>query len=82
MSSIVSGALAGMASEQQGNGHEEATTDKMQERHATLIKELMPKMAKIQREMKGRRFRVSCYWVLATFSYRNFTRKLLSSIGL
>lgn len=66
MSGIVSGALAGMANEQQGNGHEETATDKMQERHAALIKELMPKMVKIQREMRGRRFRVSYYWVLAT----------------
>jgi hypothetical protein len=60
MSGIVSGALAGMANEANGDGHQEAT-DKMQARHAALIKELMPKMVKIQREMKGRRFRVSLY---------------------
>ena len=58
MAGIVSGALAGMADEQASH-HLYEDIDQLQERHRVLIRdEVLPRMAKIQREMRGRRYRV------------------------
>jgi hypothetical protein len=58
MEGIVSGALAGMA-EEQASHHLYEDVDQLQERHRVLIRdEVLTRMAKIQREMKGRRYRV------------------------
>jgi hypothetical protein len=60
MASIVSEALAGMAEE--ASPDMDVEIDKRQERHRAIVKdELLPKMTKIQREMKGRRYRVRSY---------------------
>ena len=61
MAGIVSGALAGMA-EEQASHHLYEDVDQLQERHRVLIRdEVLPRMTKIQREMKGRRYRVSTF---------------------
>jgi hypothetical protein len=59
MAGIVSEALAGMAEEQAAH-HVFEDVDKLQERHRAIIRDhVLPRMTKIQREMKGRRYRVS-----------------------
>ena len=58
MAGIVSEALAGMAEEQAAH-HVYEDVDKLQERHRAIIRDhVLPRMTKIQREMKGRRYRV------------------------
>jgi hypothetical protein len=58
MAGIVSEALAGMA-EEQAAPHVYEDVDKLQERHRAIIRDhVVPRMTKIQREMKGRRYRV------------------------
>ena len=58
MAGIVSEALAGMA-EEQASHHLYDDLDMMQERHRGIIRDqVLPRMTKIQREMKGRRYRV------------------------
>lgn len=61
MAGIVSEALAGMAgmAEEQASHHLYDDLDKMQERHRGIIRDqVLPRMTKIQREMKGRRYKV------------------------
>ena len=61
MAAIVSEALAGMAEEQASN-HLYDDLDKLQERHRGVIRDqVLPRMAKIQREMRGRRYRVRTF---------------------
>jgi hypothetical protein len=58
MAGIVSEALAGMA-EEQASHHLYDDLDRIQERHRGIIRDqVLPRMTKIQREMKGRRYRV------------------------
>ena len=61
MAGIVSDALAGMA-EEQASHHLYDDLDKMQERHRGIIRDqVLPRMTKIQREMKGRRYKVRIF---------------------
>lgn len=47
-------------SEEASRSMPELTLDQMQAKHRKIIAEMIPKMQKIQREMRGRRFKVCC----------------------
>lgn len=73
MSNLMKEALADIRDMAEGLSEEQAppvssplnnqmSLDKMQARHVDIMKDVLPKMLKVQREMKGRRYRVStCY---------------------
>jgi predicted RNA-binding protein Jag len=63
MSTLVSEALAGLLeglSDEASRSVADLTLDQMQAKHRKIIVEMIPKMQKIQREMRGRRFKVRC----------------------
>jgi uncharacterized FlgJ-related protein len=62
MSSLVSEALAGLSeglSDEAAKSAKDMTSDQIQAKHRCFLAEIIPKIQKIQREMRGRRFKVS-----------------------
>ena len=61
MSTLVSEALAGLSeglSDETELSTSELTLDQMQAKHRRFIADIIPKIQKIQREMRGRRYKV------------------------